>query len=214
METPADVVEVFLQGAQVVLEAVSDWAVAEAWDRPAVLEDQLVSGLAGHLVRSGVWVVAEYADAGIPDGPVNFTSAAHYFHTLMTAASSEDHQAIRKRGADFASPGHDEVQQALEHLLEGLGPRLRSREASQLIAVTRGEVMRLGDYLTTRIVEQVVHLDDLARSVKRGPWSLPPGAGELTIAVGIDIAILRGGNASVIRALYRRGHAEPLLPVI
>ena len=47
------IVEIFLQGAQVVGAAVGDLAVAEAWDRQSVLEDQRVGSLAGHLARAG-----------------------------------------------------------------------------------------------------------------------------------------------------------------
>jgi hypothetical protein len=74
--------------------------------------------------------------------------------------------------------------------------------------------MRLDDYLATRIVEQVVHLDDLARTVGHDGWVLPAGAAELAIDVGVDIAVRRGGSTAVIRALYRQGWSESVLPVL
>lgn len=43
--------QLFLAGGRAVADALGDPAVASAWDRPSVLEDQLVSGLAGHLAR-------------------------------------------------------------------------------------------------------------------------------------------------------------------
>ena len=210
----AEIVEVFLQGAQVVAAAVGDRAVAEAWDLPSVLEDQRVGGLAGHLARGAVWVVDDYLDAGGPSGPVDFSCAGEYFATLAGAASPEDHHAIRERGARVAAAGHGELRRTLAQRLDALGPRLRSLEASHLIAVTGGRVMRLDDYLTTRIVEQVVHLDDLARSVGHPSWHLPPGAAEIALGVGVDIAVRRGGSTAMIRALYRRGWSEPVLPVL
>ncbi len=211
---PFDVVEMFLQGAEVVAAALASLAVAEAWDRPSVLEEQRVSGLAGHLARGGVWVVAEYLDAAPVDGPVDFTSAGSYFATLMTGMSAGDHEAIRRRGADVASVGRDDVLRTLAERLAALGPRLRSLAADHLVAVTGGKVMRLDDYLATRILEQVVHLDDLARSIDQDPWSMPPAAHELAIAVGTDIARHRAGSLAVVRALYRGGFAEQLLPVL
>ncbi|MCU1493679.1 MAG: hypothetical protein JWO62_1443 [Acidimicrobiaceae bacterium] len=65
--------------------------------------------------------------------------------------------------------------------------------------------MRLDDYLATRIAEQSVHLEDLARSVNRDPWPLSPEAAALTISIGTDIARRRSGSSALIRALYRHG---------
>ncbi len=211
---PADVVAVFVQGAEVVVAALADPAVGDAWDSPSVLPDQRVSGLAGHLARGGVWVVDEYLDAGPPPGPVDFTSAAEYFATLMGTASPADHRAIRARGADIAAPGLHPLASELRLRLDVIAARLATLDAGRLIAVTGGRVLRLDHYLATRIVEQVVHLDDLARSVGHEPWPLPAGALDLAISVGTDIARLRGGDPAVVRALYRHGFAEELLPVL
>jgi len=210
---PGDTVETFLEGVHVVAAALASPAVAEAWDRPSVLEGQRVSGLVGHLARGGVWVVADYLDAGAPEGPVDFTSASDYFATLMGAVSPDDHQANRERGATIAAVGRVELLRALDQHVDALGPRLRSLEMSHLLAVINGKVIRLDDYLATRIVEQVVHLDDLARSIDHDPWPMPPAAHDLTIAVGIDIARHQAGALPFIRALYRQGFAQQLLPV-
>jgi hypothetical protein len=98
--------------------------------------------------------------------------------------------------------------------LSVLGPVLRSLGPGHLVAVTGGKVMGVHDFLTTRVVEQVVHLDDLARSVGGDPWSLPPAATALTIAVGNDIARQQVGDLPVVRALYRSGFAEGVFPVL
>lgn len=148
---PADVVEIFLERGQVVACALADPAVAAAWDRPSVLEDQRVSGLAGHLARGGVWVVADYLGAARPEGPVTFASAGEYFTTLRG-----DRRAICDRGADVAAAGHVELRRVLAARLDALATRLRSLSGDHLLAVT----------------------------------------------------------VAVVRALYRKGCAEPLLPVL
>ena len=43
--------EQFLAGAEVVVAAVADTRVGEAWERPSVLDDQTIGSLAGHLAR-------------------------------------------------------------------------------------------------------------------------------------------------------------------
>jgi hypothetical protein len=67
---------------------------------------------------------------------------------------------------------------------------------------------------STRIVEQTVHIDDLARSLRRDPFPWPEQAQELTIHVGVDIGQRVAGATSMIRALYRQGFADKTLPVI
>jgi len=209
-----EIATLFLAGARTVAAAIADPSVADAWTRPSVLEDQLVSSLAGHLARGGVWVVADYLDAPAPAGPVDCESAGDYFATFANAASPEDHRAIRDRAAAIGSVGQEELLRTLHERLDGLGPQLMALEPERPIAVIAGKVMRLEDYLTTRIVEQTVHLDDLARSVGRDPWPLPPANESLTIAVGVDIAQRRSGSAAVIRALYRQGLTGSALPVL
>lgn len=72
------------------------------------------------------------------------------------------------------------------------------------MAVLAGKVMRLGDYLASRIVEQVVHLDDLGRSVGVD-WPAPEPSVAVTVAVAIDIGMHRHGGAALVRGLYRDG---------
>ena len=82
------------------------------------------------------------------------------------------------------------------------------------MTVFEGKVMRLSDYLGTRVVEQGVHLDDLARSVGREPWPLPNEHQAVTISVATDIACQVHGPHATVRALYRRGFAENVFPVL
>jgi hypothetical protein len=95
-----------------------------------------------------------------------------------------------------------------------LKPVSRSSHPSSIVARDAEAVDDLGDYLTTRIVEQVVHLDDLARSVDVPPWTVSVKASELTIAVGAEIARRRAGSTATIRALYRGGFAGEVFPVL
>jgi hypothetical protein len=189
---PVDVaVEVFLAGADSVLAAVSSPEVGAAWEAPSVLEDQAVGGLAGHLARGGVWVVGDYLSAGPADGaPVGPPAVAHageYFARVADEMTAEGHQAIRDRGAGLAARGQDWLVGELRHRLAGLPDQLSALPDDALVAAYAGQVMRLGDYLVTRIVEQVVHPDDLSRSVDGAPWPVPPAAVDLALAVGVAV---------------------------
>lgn len=212
--TPDEVVELFVAGARAVASALSDDAVADAWDRPSVLEEQLVSGLAGHLARGGVWVVADYLEGGTPSAPVDFEGAPQYFVGILAETTAAGHQAIRDRGAAVASVGHEALVRELARRLDAIAPRVTALGPEHLLAVAGGNVMRLGDYLATRIVEQAVHLDDLAQSLGREPWPYPSAGHELAIEVATQILCLRHGWPATVRALYRRGHADLVLPAL
>lgn len=209
-----EVVELFARGAGLILDALHDDEVVSHWNRPSVLEGQFVSGLVGHLARGGVWVVGDYLDSGSPPGPPTFSDAAAYFAHFAAAATSEAHAGVRRRGREVGSVGPDALAAQLARRIEELLPRLSMLGPDDLISVAGGAVMRVPDYLTTRIVEQTVHLDDLARSVERDRWSMPDASISLTLDVGIEIARLRRGGAAAIRAVFRDGFASEALPAL
>lgn len=210
----ADAADVFLAGAAAVRAAVGSEAAGAAWDEPSVLEEQTVGGLAGHLARTGGWIVPEYLDAGPPDGPIDFDDAGDYYARLMEQMDDDGHRAIRERGAALAAPGQAALVGELDARLAGLPARLAALDDEATVAAYAGLTMRVRDYLVTRIVEQVVHLDDLARSLGVPGWPVPPTGVDLTLAVGVDVARRRRGDAAVLRALYRAGEADGVLPAL
>ena len=209
-----DVQDLFFAGGQAIIDALGDPAVEAAWDRPSVLEEQLVSSVAGHLARSGIWVVAEYLGTGAASGRPDFESAGAYFAAVAAGASSEVKRAVRDRGAGVAALGRAEILRRSRESLGRLETDLVPLPADHLMTVFQGKVIGLSDYLVTRLVEQAVHLDDLARSVNRDPWPLPIGHLELTFSVATDIAYRVQGPGATVRALYRRGFADGVFPVL
>ena len=211
---PGEVTACFLAGAHVVVEALADSRVAEAWDRPSVLEEQTVASLAGHLARGAVWLVGDYLHAEVPQRTPNVDSAGAYFARFAERAGADEQRAIRDRGAAVASVGWDGLVATARQRLDALAPELEALAPDHLVAVIGGTVMRLSDYLLTRIVEQALHVDDLARSVGGEPWAFPPDHLGLAVSVGVDIARRRHGTPAVLRAVFRRGFAEQVWPAL
>lgn len=202
----------FLAGARTVLAALSDPAVEAAWDRPSVLADQTVGSLAGHLARGSVWVVGEYLDLDPPAAATFATTAAYC--AQISDLGAGDHQAIRDRGAALAAEGHAAVVARLAERLPALEARLAVEPVDRLLPVFGGG-MALDAYLGTRLVEQVVHLDDLARSVPDLGVAAPRQLVELVAALGTAIAAERHGPSAVLRHLFRTGVADPaIVPVL
>jgi hypothetical protein len=191
----------FLVGARIVVNAIDSPAVAAKWDQPSVLADQTVGGLAGHLARGAVWVVGEYLDQVAPSD-TTFEAADHYFATHASMSDETTDRAVRERGAAVAAAGHDVVAAEAGQRLAALEVRLPAEPADR-ITVVAGGAMRLDDYLVTRLVEQVVHLDDLARSVDVEPWPVPDDHVRAVLQTGTLIGLRRFGAVAMLRALYR-----------
>ena len=91
----------------------------------------------------------------------------------------------------------------LSSLTEGLADT-----ASRILEVFGGVTMRLSDYLVTRLVEIVVHLDDFEHSIE-ATLPKPPGpAVDLTLATLFEIAMVRDGPYNMLRALSRVERVE------
>lgn len=202
----------FLRGAAAVLDALSDPAVAAAWDRPSVLAGQTVGSIAGHLARGAVWVVDDYLDLD-PPAAATFASTAAYC-AQVAGLDESDHRAIRDRGAALAAEGPDAVAGRLAQRLPALSDRLAAERDDRLLPVFGGG-MGLDDYLGTRLVEQVVHLDDLARSVPGLEVQLPSDLVATVARLGTAIAVERHGATAVLRHLFRPDAASPaVVPVL
>lgn len=67
--------------------------------------------------------------------------------------------------------------------------------------------LRVDDFLLTRVVELVVHVDDLAVGLSLPTPSIPVAAAEATIHLLSSLAAWRHGSLDVIRALARQERA-------
>jgi mycothiol maleylpyruvate isomerase-like protein len=199
----SDVRDVFLDCAVQSAELLRLDAVAERWDAPSALEHFSIRGLAGHLVRATGSVEA-YLDRAEPTGePI---SAARYYTAAVdsTDIDSDLHVAIRARGEKEAAEGHAALVEKLDQMIERLRTRLATEPPSRRMRVHKDLVVTLDDYLVTRVVEQLVHCDDLAVSVGVDTPASPPGAMDVALANLVDVARVRHGDLAVLRSLTRR----------
>ena len=199
----ADAQAAFLDAASTALHLLERGELAERWQQDSVLPQFPVGALAGHLVR-GMTTVEQYLDGPEPDEAG--ISAARYFHTVIRSADINDpaHQAIRGRGAEAAAGGPAALASDARAALGRLSPRLARVGAGRRLRVAGGLVMTLDEYLRTRVVELVIHADDLAASL--GMELVPPRSATCAIAIDvlIGVARIRHGDMAVLRALARR----------
>lgn len=180
----------------------------EAWDRPSALERMTVGQLTAHLSRA-VTVVPGYLDT---DAPPPFQDAPGYFLAIFpkvdTDLDSEVATAVRARATVEAGEGAQAVRAAWDRAREDLQVRLETEEPGRGIAV-RGSSMQVEDYLVTRLVELVVHADDLAASLEVAGPRFDPAVTGTVIDCLTRIASRRHSPVAVVRALTRVERADP-----
>ena len=193
----------FLDAASTAVQLLERPELAEHWAEGSVLPQFSVAGLAGHLVR-GVTTVERYL--GEPEPVGNGISAGSYFHTVIRSADVGDpgNQAVRARGEEEAAAGPAALAAEARAAFERLSSQLARVGSGRRVRVAGGLVLVLDEYLRTRVVELVVHADDLAASI--GVELVPPQPATCRVAIDVlvDVARIRHGDMAVLRALARR----------
>lgn len=176
---------------------------SESWDRPSALRDMTVGALAAHLVRA-LTTVSTYLRARPPNGsPI---PAAAYYTTVLPTGDLEDpvHVGIRERAWQESTKGHQGVVSAWDESAAEVRSRLKDEPDDRILAVAGGLVIRLDDYLVTRLIELVVHTDDLAVSVGLDTPNFDSSAMSLVLEHLVEVARLHHGDLAVVRAFTRK----------
>jgi len=153
-------------------------------DDPSALEGWTVAELVAHLGRA---MDALAGCVPVPDGTVPL-SLGEYVGTYQDRAT-DIAETTRKLAAEIAADpltAVDAHARAAFARLDELGPD------DHVVQARRGPVL-LSTMAVSRVLELVVHADDLARSVPRGPDPVDPGALRLVADALLDIVVARGG---------------------
>lgn len=212
----ADVRALFLSTADAVLDLLDDDAVEAAWSEPSCLEGMTVGGLAAHTARA-VTTVARYLDQPAPPPSAALEDAAGYVLAVVPdpAPTSDVNVAVLGRAETGAGAGLSAVIADARAVLADLDGRLESASADAAIAVLDGVALLLDDYLATRLVELVVHADDVLASVDLGRQLedvVPDAAGASAVATLAELARRRSSTARMIRSLARSERADERPP--
>lgn len=175
--------------------------VAERWDEPSCLPDYTIGALVGH-VYSTAAAIERYLETDEPPD-ASSPKGAYYAPVPSPADGADLHDGIRARGAEIAQSGRDAVVEKLRALSERLRTRLEREPSTRRVAVMGWVVLTIDDYLETRVLELVIHSDDLGVSIGVAP-DLSSDALAVTVTHLVEIARERHGDLAVIRALARR----------
>jgi hypothetical protein len=187
---------------------IADPAVGAAWDAPSALPEMSVGALAAHLGRQVV-LTADVLAADPPEqSPISLLE--HYQRSAWANSPLDDpaNVGIRNRSDTGAAAGQGAVAKQVRAAADALGPALDGVSLDRVVVLPwTGWALTLEDYLSTRTLEIVIHLDDLAVSVGATPPALPEEASDGTLVLLTRLAAHRHGSAALIRALSRAERA-------
>jgi hypothetical protein len=199
----------FLQTADAIRPLLDHPDIEGGWDEPSALPLMTIGALAAHLTRA-VLTVNQYLaadDRGLTDDLID---APGYFGSVgeLTTPDGPDldnalHTAIRDRATEGAQGGPDLVRSQWDEGMLELHATMATEPATRTLTVLGGRRIMIDAYLVTRLVELVVHGDDLATSIGVAPPDVPSRATDLVIECLVKIAVDRHGPLAVIRAMTR-----------
>jgi hypothetical protein len=194
--------------ARTALALVEDTAVAKAWAEPSALAGFTVGGLAAHLAQQITAVTAGLAADHA--GKAHVTLFEHYDRAAWLAADLDNdyNTGIRDGGEQAAEAGPAHVAAQTRAALTALDTALAAMDGTETSGNTRWPyAMTLDDFLRTRIMEIVVHGDDLAYSVAIDTPAFDQDVFDTAAWMLARLAAKRHGQANLVRALARAERA-------
>jgi hypothetical protein len=200
--------DAYLSAAGVAAALLRDPAVSARWSEPSALADFSVAGLASHLafqITRTVTLLSAPAGEQATRIPVleHYTGNAWVTSGVEGTDNVQIRRANERRAADTTAQAlANEVDAALAELR-----RMVPAEPAQRVVDLGDWGLAIDDFLLTRVMELVVHGDDLAVSVGVPTPEMPAAATGATIRLLASVAAWRHGSLAVVRALSRRERA-------
>lgn len=202
-----------VEAVEAAAELMADPVVTERWDRPSALDGMTVGALCAHLVRAAGATLA-YLDRTDPEARPEgeLLTDVTYFHA---AVDSPIHDRIKDVSADEAAIGPGATADKCRRLARDLAIRLDAEPVDRLVAALGDRMLTLDDFCRTRLIEVLLHLDDLAVSVGRPRPDTDPEGPAVVIEIVTGIARSLRGDWEVLYALTRaeRAAEPPVFPV-
>ena len=187
--------------------------VGKAWDRGSILAEMTVGDIAGHLLAVLIMFERCY-ELEVPPEVVAADPDGAGYATVRLGSKSDlglpPFRIPREGGRRVAARGHAAAVEQFGALLASLDARLSDDDPDRALLVGDHAATTLRAFTATRVVELVLHADDIAESV--GLAIAPPTTDASELVIGMLVASTRNrvGDARTIRALGGRGDVDDL----
>jgi hypothetical protein len=198
----------FLVAARTSQALLDDPAVAAAWAQPSALPGFTIGGLAEHLAAQILTPARVLAEP--PSTHELVALLEHYGRAAWVGADrdAEPNVLIRDSGEQSAAEGPDALAARVTKALADLEQTLPAQPVDRWIQPPAGPwSLTLSDFLLTRMMEMVVHCDDLAHSLQLATPSFPAPVQDPVLELLVQLSVRRHGATAVVRALTRAERA-------
>jgi hypothetical protein len=207
-------VDSYIDAVDWLLTVVGSGEVAGAWETPSALARYSTGGLAAHALQAGVLRLLDVLAEPAPADRRLVTVPEFYGPAKVTDPSDDDplFVVLRAMAEELAADGPLPLLESGRRARQSLVALLPTVEAGRAVAVARipeGRVT-LRAYLATRVLELVVHGDDVVASIP--DWEAPPpppAAVEVALGVCMELARAQAGDLAALRAFTRQERARP-----
>jgi hypothetical protein len=210
----AQEVEAYLEAVDWLIALVDHEAVAHAWGQASAVARCSVGGVAAHAIDGGVVRMVQVLRDPEPSD-ARSVAVLDLFGPNRVADPNEDDLlfVILRAGAeDVAGQGQRALLEMGRTARTVLSTLLRVTPSHRAIPVVRipGGAVPLQSYLRTRLLEVVVHGDDLVSRVTGLGAPYPPSAAvEVCLELCVELARAQLGDLAALRAFTRAGRAAP-----
>lgn len=197
-----------VQASDVVAELVSRPEVAAAWDRESSCAGMSVGGLTRHLVGQPATVVS-LLRAQPPADAETVSVLQHYGRAAWVREDLDGqmNRSIRDTADQQAAEGFEAALDVLAAARADL-PAVLAGPPTATYVPWMGWALNTDDFLVVRLMEMVVHSDDLAASVDVATADFMPDVLDPVLRLLTALAVRRHGEGAVVRALTRPQRAK------
>ena len=201
--------DAYLSAADAAIDLLGRPEVGAAWTRPSALAEWSVGGLAAHLAGQ-VLTVARVLDVPPDDSLQPIPLDVQYARAAWVGAEVDDpvNAGIREGGEREAADGPEGLLGRITTARVAVADRLSQEPGDRVVLIPwQGWALTLDDFLTTRMMEIVVHSDDLAASVGVGAPAFEPAVLDPVLGLLTRLALRRHGQSAVVAARARQERA-------
>jgi hypothetical protein len=194
-----------VDASRCVSDLIANPAIDAAWTSESSCAGMTVGGLMRHLASQPVMIVTILGDRSAADGAETIEVLQHYQRARWV---SEDHageanRTIRETAdQQAAAEGPELIRGLVAKALADLDLVL-AEPPDRAFIPWQGWALATDDFLVTRLMEMVVHSDDLAASIGVPSPQFALDTIDPVIRLLSTLAVLRHGQDALIRTLSR-----------